>query len=62
MPENPPEKEDFDCEEEKTGGDNENPNERGGAWREDQKKHGYYYDDAHGYEIYRDDEDDSEES
>jgi len=26
-------------------------------WAEDQKKRGYYYDDAHGYEIYKDDED-----
>ena len=22
------------------------------SWGEDQKKHGYYYDDAHGYEVY----------
>ncbi len=22
------------------------------SWSEDQKKHEYYYDDAHGYEIY----------
>ena len=34
-------------------------------WEEDQKKHGYYYDDAHGYEVYEPDnqqgeEDDSE--
>ena len=30
------------------------------TWEEDQRKHRYYYDDAHGYEIY--DPDDEEES
>lgn len=28
------------------------------TWAEDQKERGYYYDDAHGYEIYTDDEED----
>ncbi len=37
--------------------------ERGksGAWSEDQRERGYYYDDAHGYEIYQPDEEDEEE-
>ena len=26
------------------------------TWEEDQKQHEYYYDDAHGYEVYQDDE------
>ena len=30
------------------------------AWAEDQKKHEYYYDDAHGYEAYKKDEDPDE--
>jgi hypothetical protein len=29
-------------------------------WAEDQKKRGYYYDDAHGYEVYEPDEDEEE--
>ena len=34
------------------------------AWSTDQENRGYYYDDAHGYEIYKPDdtEDDLEES
>ncbi len=27
------------------------------SWDEDQKRRGYYYDDAHGYEVYMPDED-----
>ena len=27
------------------------------SWSEDQKRHEYYYDDAHGYEVYKPDED-----
>jgi len=30
------------------------------SWGEDQKKNQYYYDDAHGYEVYVPDEDDLE--
>ncbi len=26
------------------------------SWSRDQKERDYYYDDAHGYEIYQDDE------
>jgi hypothetical protein len=31
-------------------------------WSEDQKERGYYYDDAHGYEKYIEDEDEDEEA
>lgn len=30
------------------------------SWSRDQKERDYYYDDAHGYEIYKDDEDDED--
>lgn len=30
------------------------------TWAEDQQKRGYYYDDAHGYEIYKDEEDEDD--
>ncbi len=29
-----------------------------GNWSDDQREKSYYYDDAHGYEIYNPDEDD----
>ena len=32
-----------------------------GAWAEDQKKHGYYYDDACGYEVYQAENDEEKE-
>lgn len=32
------------------------------SWGEDQKKHEYYYDDAHGYEIYVPEDDDDAEA
>ncbi|MEP6789483.1 MAG: hypothetical protein ABJB40_13675 [Acidobacteriota bacterium] len=32
------------------------------SWSEDQKERGYYYDDAHGYEVYEPDEDEKEEA
>ncbi len=32
------------------------------CWSEDQKERGYYYDDAHGYEKYVEDEDDDAEA
>lgn len=32
------------------------------SWSEDQKMREYYYDDAHGYEIYNPDEEDDEKS
>ena len=31
------------------------------SWSEDQKKHEYYYDDAHGYETYDPNEDRDDE-
>ena len=31
-------------------------------WSEDQKERGYYYDDAHGYEKYVEDEDEEGEA
>lgn len=31
--------------------------EKEDSWEEDQEKRGYYYDDAHGYEVYRPEED-----
>ena len=31
--------------------------EREGSVEKDQKEHGYYYDDAHGYEKYTEEED-----
>jgi len=31
-----------------------------GNWSEDQREKSYYYDDAHGYEIYNPDEDEDE--
>lgn len=41
----------------------EPPNkEKEDSWEEDQEKQGYYYDDAHGYEVYVPDEDENETS
>ena len=31
------------------------------TWEQDQKERGYYYDDSHGYEIYKDQEDEEED-
>ncbi len=31
------------------------------SWEEDQEKRGYYYDDAHGYEVYVPEEDEDSE-
>ena len=31
------------------------------SWGEDQKRHEYYYDDAHGYEVFEPDKDDDED-
>jgi hypothetical protein len=36
------------------------PAEKEGAWAEDQREHGYYYDDAHGYERYEPEKDEEE--
>lgn len=32
------------------------------SWGEDQKTREYYYDDAHGYEVYKPDDDENEAS
>lgn len=40
----------------------EAPNDdKAGTWEEDQDRRGYYYDDAHGYRIFRPDEADESE-
>jgi|GEM_PF-3478799 len=41
-------------------GESELPAEKEGAWAEDQRDHGYYYDDAHGYERYEREKDEEE--
>lgn len=39
----------------------QNPKDKSGdTWADDQKEHGYYYDDAHGYEDYEPEEDEEE--
>ena len=42
MPETPKKKTEIEDEEA----------EQNDSWAEDQKERGYYYDDAHGYEVY----------
>ena len=61
MPENPHDSEDLRCEDEKLSEEKENEREND-APGEDQKRRSYYYDDAHGYEIYQPDESDGEEN
>jgi hypothetical protein len=34
--------------------------EKSDTWSEDQKDHGYYYDDAHGYEKYEPEEEEED--
>lgn len=34
--------------------------EKTNSWEDDQEKRGYYYDDAHGYEVYDPDSDEDE--
>ena len=60
MTENPHENEDLRPPREKLS-EKKSDEEQNGAWSEDQKKRGYYYDDAHGYEIYKDEFDNEEE-
>ncbi|MDQ4122583.1 MAG: hypothetical protein M3209_14185 [Acidobacteriota bacterium] len=40
----------------------ESPEAEEANWEGDQKRRSYYYDDAHGYEVYNPDEDDEEEN
>ncbi|MFN2390817.1 MAG: hypothetical protein ABR566_02505 [Pyrinomonadaceae bacterium] len=56
MPKKPKEK--TEKEKEATKPSEENRKE---TWEEDQREKSYYYDDAHGYEIYNPDEDDEED-
>jgi hypothetical protein len=60
MTENPHEKKFIPPKREKVSPEDEK-REENGAWAEDQKERGYYYDDAHGYEIFTDDEEKDEE-
>jgi hypothetical protein len=53
MPETPKKK--GEMEQEKTDSQDK------ASWSEDQKKREYYYDDAHGYEVYEPEEDENEE-
>lgn len=57
MPEKTKPKEKDNC---KTPEDSSEENEPG-AWSRDQREKSYYYDDAHGYEIYNPDEDEEED-
>ncbi len=41
-------------------GDIDEAEDESSLWSEDQKKRQYYYDDAHGYEVYRPEDDDIE--
>lgn len=61
MTENPHEKEDLGERGEKPFEEPSKP-DASGAWSEDQKRRGYYYDDDCGYEIYNPDaEEETEE-
>jgi hypothetical protein len=53
MPQTPKEKPKLEnCEDKETDKD---------SWGEDQKEHGYYYDDAYGYEEYDPDKSEGDE-
>jgi hypothetical protein len=41
--------------------DNKADDSKKDSWAEAQEKHEYYYDDAHGYEVYKPDKDDDED-
>ncbi|HEY8561691.1 MAG TPA: hypothetical protein VIL74_15050 [Pyrinomonadaceae bacterium] len=60
MPENPHERQDFDDAAEKNDAACGEAPEENGARSDDQRRRRYYYDDAHGYEVYRGEEDDGE--
>lgn len=59
MPENPHDKTDLKKKREKLFETPEKRDEKG-AWSEDQKKKSYYYDDAHGYEVYNPDKEETD--
>jgi hypothetical protein len=46
-----------DCEDEELS----EKRDEASAWAEDQKKHEYYYDDAHGYEKFDPEKDENED-
>jgi hypothetical protein len=48
------------CEAEKKENAEEKTDEKKDVWSEDQKNRQYYYDDAHGYEIYKPEEDEDD--
>jgi hypothetical protein len=60
MPEKTNEPENLSTENEKCRARND---ERGDefSWSEDQKKHGYYYDDETNYQVYNPEDDDEED-
>ena len=60
MTENPQRREDLEEESEKPCEKAPETPERG-AWSDDQRKKSYYYDDAHGYEVFDPDEPEGEE-
>ena len=60
MTENPQDKEDLEEKAEKLC-EEKTETDKKSSWSEDQRARGYYYDDAHGYEIYKPEEDESEE-
>ena len=59
MTENPHETKDLSCEDEKLC-EEKTETDKKSSWSEDQKARGYYYDDAHGYEIYNPEEEEEE--
>ena len=60
MTENPQGKEELEEKPEKLCEELEETGKKS-LWSEDQKARGYYYDDAHGYEIYDPEEDEQDE-
>ena len=54
MPETPKEKREIEKD--------KNEEREKASWSEDQKTREYYYDDAHGYEVYKPDEDEKGEA
>jgi hypothetical protein len=62
MPEKTKHKEEVQKKEKETEGISiETDESEEDAWSRDQREKNYYYDDAHGYEIYNPDEDEEEE-
>lgn len=54
MPKTPKEKREIEKD--------KNEERENSSWGEDQKTREYYYDDAHGYEVYHSEEDEKEEA